>query len=85
MNKTDVKIRVNVRDEFHFSEVHRSMNATGPVQSYVTPEEVHGSMTAMGPVRSERVTLWASLSLLVTRCVHTSMNLRKMKFISLLP
>ena len=24
---------VNIRDEFHFSEVHGSMNATGPVQS----------------------------------------------------
>ena len=29
MNKNDVKIR----DEFHFSEVHESINATGPVQS----------------------------------------------------
>ena len=25
---------VNIRDEFHFSEVHGSMNAKGPVESY---------------------------------------------------
>ena len=30
MNKNDVKQSVNIRDEFHFSEVHRSMNATVP-------------------------------------------------------
>ena len=24
---------VNIRDEFHFSDIHRSMNAMGPVQS----------------------------------------------------
>ena len=28
-----LKESVNIRDEFHFSEVHGSMNATGPVQS----------------------------------------------------
>ena len=27
------KQSVNIKDEFHFSEVHGSMNATGPVQS----------------------------------------------------
>ena len=27
------KQSVNIRDEFHFSEVHGSMHATGPVQS----------------------------------------------------
>ena len=49
------KQSVNIRDEFHFSEIRGSMNATGPVQSK---------------------------RLQVTRRVHTSMNLRKMKFIS---
>ena len=29
------KHSVNIRDEFHFSEVHGSMNATGPVQSHL--------------------------------------------------
>ena len=48
------------RNNFHFSEVHGSMNATGHVQS------PSGFM----------------LTLHRTRCVHTSMNLRKMKFIS---
>ena len=33
MNKNDVKQSVNIRDEFHFSEVHGNMNAMGPVQS----------------------------------------------------
>ena len=27
------KHSVNIRDEFHFSEVHGNMNATGAVQS----------------------------------------------------
>ena len=27
------KQSINIRDEFHFSEIHGSMNATGPVQS----------------------------------------------------
>ena len=46
--------QVHLRNKFHFSEVHGSMNAMGQVQS-----TLHG-----------------------TRCVHTSMNLRKIKFIS---
>ena len=57
------KQSVNIRDEFHFSEVYGSMNATGPVQS-------------------KRDALLVSFSLHVTRCVHTSMNLTKMTFIS---
>ena len=33
MNKYDIKIKCKfIGDEFHFSEVHGSMNATGPVQ-----------------------------------------------------
>ena len=27
------KQSINIRDKFNFSEVHKSMNATGPVQS----------------------------------------------------
>ena len=33
MNKNGVKQNVNITDEFHFSEVHGSMEVTGPVQS----------------------------------------------------
>ena len=51
------------RNEFHFSEVHWSMNAMGHVQSKWRP-------------------LGVTLTLHGTRCVHTSMNLRQMKFIS---
>ena len=51
--------RAHLGNEFHFSEVHGSMNATGPVQSSSVTLTLHG-----------------------TRCVHISMNLRKMKFIS---
>ena len=33
MNKNDVKKQmVNIRDEVHFSDIHRSMNAMGTVQ-----------------------------------------------------
>ena len=52
-----------LRNKFHFSEVHRSMNATGHVQSKWRPK---GAM----------------LTVHATRWVNTSMNLRKMKFIS---
>ena len=48
-----------IRNKFHFSEVHESMNATGPVQSSGVTLTLHG-----------------------TRCVHISMNIRKIKFIS---
>ena len=51
-----------LRNKFHFSEVHGSMNATGHVQK-VTPEGHH-------------------INFPQDRCIHTSMNLRKMKFIS---
>ena len=35
MDKKDVKKKqsVNIRDEFHFSDIHRNMNAMGIVQS----------------------------------------------------
>ena len=33
MNKNDVKTKCKYKSEFHFSEVHWSMNAMGPVQS----------------------------------------------------
>ena len=52
-------VRIYLRNKFHFSEVHESMNATGPVQSSGVTLTLHG-----------------------TRCVHISMNLRKIKFIS---
>ena len=29
----DVKQSINIRDELHFSVIHRRMNAMGPVQS----------------------------------------------------
>ena len=32
-NKNSVKQSVNIRDEIHFSDIRRSMNAMGPVQS----------------------------------------------------
>ena len=51
---------MRLKNKFHCSEVHESMNATGKVQS------------------KSGVTL----TLHETRCVHTSMSLRKMKFIS---
>ena len=52
-----------LRNKFHFSEVHGSMNATGHMQSKWRPKGV-------------------MLTLHGTRYVHTSMNVRKMKFIS---
>ena len=52
-----------LRNQFHFSDVHQSMNAVGPVQIKCLPKGV-------------------MLTLLVTHCVLTSMNVRKMKFIS---
>ena len=52
-----------LRDKFHFSEVHGSMNATGHVESKRRPKGITSTLHR-------------------TRCVHTSMNLRKMKFIS---
>ena len=52
-------VPIYLRNEFNFSEVHESMNATGPVQSSGVTLTLHG-----------------------TRCVHISMNLRKIKFIS---
>ena len=52
-----------LRNKFHFSEVHGSMNATGHVQSKWRPKCV-------------------TLTLHETSCVLTSMNLRKIKFIS---
>ena len=39
MNKNDVKQSVNIRDEFHFSEVNGSMNATGPVTPFHEPQK----------------------------------------------
>ena len=53
----------HLRNKFHFSEVHESINATGHAQNKWRPSGV-------------------TLTLHSTRCVHTSMNLRKMKFIS---
>ena len=53
----------HLRNKFHFSEVHQSMNATGQVQSKGCQKGV-------------------TLTLHGTNCVHTSMILRKMKFIS---
>ena len=44
--------------------------------------EVHGSMTATDHVQSKWRPKGLTLALHGTRCVHTSMNLRKMKFIS---
>ena len=52
-------VRIYLRNKFNFSEVHESMNATGPVQSSGVTLTLHGN-----------------------RCVHISMNLRKIKFIS---
>ena len=52
-----------LKNKFYLPEVHRSMNATGHVQSKWRPKGV-------------------MLTLHMTRCVHTLMNLRKMKFIS---
>ena len=57
MNKNDVKTSVNIRDELHFPDIHRSMNAIGPCKVNMT----------LG-VKTHRV--------------HTSMNDKKMKFIS---
>ena len=33
MNETDVKTKYKYKNEFHFSEDHRNMNAMDPVQS----------------------------------------------------
>ena len=58
-HKTTLKQNVNIRDEFHYSEADRSMNAMGPVQSerdplrsYFHELEVDGSMHATGLVQS---------------------------------
>ena len=50
------------RNKFHFSEVHRSMIATGNMQSMGHPKGVTSTLHG-------------------THCVHTSMNLRNMKYI----
>ena len=44
--------------------------------------EVHGSMNTTGHVQSKWRPTRVTLTLHGTRCVHTSMNIRKMKFIS---
>ena len=44
--------------------------------------EVHGRMNAMGHVQSKWHTKGVMLTLHGTHCIHTSMNRRKMKFIS---
>ena len=63
INNTKFLIHMYLRNKFHFSEVHGSMNAMGHVQSKWHPKCV-------------------TLTLHGTPCVLTSMNLRKMKFIS---
>ena len=65
---------------FHFSEVHRRMNAMGDEQSKCHTNSaslVHRSMNAMGDEQSKCHTKSATLTLHRTHCIHTSMNLRE--------
>ena len=76
MNNIIIQIsEIYLRNKFHFSGGHGSMNAMGHVQSKwgvtLTLYGAHCVHTCTG----------VTLTLHGTHCVHTSMALRKMKFI----
>ena len=41
MIKNDIKMKFKIWDDFHFSDIHQSMNTMGPVQSKRTPFVCH--------------------------------------------
>ena len=53
--KNDVQQSMNIRDEFHFSEVHGSMNATAHVQSKCRPKDREASKMKIMKLRKWQI------------------------------
>ena len=83
------KRSIHLRNKFHFSEVHGSMNTTDPMQSKSCPKGItlslHGTCcfnTFLNLRKMKFISYIYTLFLQRFCCFQTSVNLRKMKFMS---